>query len=337
VDRALTWTPAAGGFEATAVYSLLADDSAPGTVYAGTSDGVRKTTDGGASWLLSVNGLSSVPVASLASSSPNLYAGTHGAGLRVSRDGGGSWAAFGSGLNDSYISALALDPSTLSTMYAGTAHPYDGSTSERIYKSTDSGSTWTRTSLDAGGFTVDFIAVRPGRSAEIFAGSSGVSGLFHTTDGGQSWSTITTDVRCGTINGMLFDVSGANLLLAGSAGVCRSADGGQTWTVAPVGSSLSVRTILGDPSDPSVFYAGTNADPASGIGGVFVSSDGGQTWMTLGTPMPGASVTALAVTGRTLHAGTLGAGVAERTPSAARTGIVLRAATHGPPRVVSSH
>lgn len=338
-DRAQSWTSSSTGLNASIVYSLAADASSPGTLYAGTTDGVRKSSDGGASWQPSVNGISDVPIVDLAAApgaSPVFYAASLGAGLRRSSDGGATWSAAGSGLNDSYVSSIAFDPSSAATMYAGTSHPYDGTNSERLYKSTTSGSTWTQTSLDAGGFSVDFIAVNPGRAAEVFAGSIGASGLFHSVNAGQNWSVLATDAQCGGVNALLFDPTGANLLLAGTRGVCRSADGGQTWTLATLGSGLSVRSLLGDPASPSVLYAGTAADPATLEGGVFRSADGGVTWTSLGAPTTGATVTSLAVSGGTLHAGTFGAGVAELIPSAPRTGIGLPAAAHGPPRRVPS-
>jgi hypothetical protein len=338
-DQARTWTSSSAGMIASVVYALLADPTAAGTVYAGTSDGVRKTTDGGATWQLSVNGISNVPAVDLAASTgslPTLFAATLGAGLRRSVDGGASWTAVGSSLNDSYVSSITVDPTSANTLYAGTSHPYDGTNPQRLYKSTDGGTTWTQTSLNAGGFSVDFEAVNPARAAEIFAGSIGVVGLFHSTNAGQAWTTIATDAQCGGVNALLYSPSGATLYLAGTRGVCRSTDGGTTWTLATLGSGLSARTLVADPANPSVMYAGTDADPDTLEGGVFQSTDAGANWTSIGTATPGAMVTSLALSGGALHAGTYGAGVEERIPSAPRTRPGLPTVTHGPPRPVRS-
>ena len=83
-------------------------------------------------------------------------------------------------------------------------------------------------------------------------------------------------------------------------------------------------------------YAGTEADPNTLDGGVFQSNDGGANWTSLGNPLPGATVMALALSGSVLHAGLYGAGVWELIPSADRTQPALPSTTHGPPKPVRS-
>ena len=90
-----------------------------------------------------------------------------------SSDRGATWSASASGLSDSYIASLASDPTSPSTVYAGTAHPFTSSNPERIFKSTDAGASWTRTSLSAGGFSVDFITVNAARPSQVLARSAG--------------------------------------------------------------------------------------------------------------------------------------------------------------------
>ena len=62
-----------------------------------------------------------------------LYAGTDG-GVFKSTDGGENWV--NTGLTDSTIFSLAVDPATPSTLYAGTYR-------EGVFKSTNSGGTWS--------------------------------------------------------------------------------------------------------------------------------------------------------------------------------------------------
>jgi photosystem II stability/assembly factor-like uncharacterized protein len=252
-----------------------------------------------------------------------LFAGTLGGGLFQSSDGGASWSASTSGFSgELYISSIAVDPTSAATLYAGTAHPYDGSHSERIFKSLNGGAAWTQTSLDASAFSIDFIAVNPARAAQVIAGSHGVVGYYQSLNAGGTWSTIASNASCGGVNAFVFNPSGATFYIAGTSGVCRSSDGGATWQVSAVGGFLSVETLLVDPSSPSTLYAGTSLDGTAG-GGVFRSRDGGQTWEALGSGLAPVAVTALSIDpmGKTLHASTHGAGVAELSIGAARPAI----------------
>jgi len=231
--------------------------------------------------------------------------------------------------------SIAVDPTDSSTVYAGTAHPYTGSNSERIFKSTDGGTTWAQTVLDAGSFPVDFIVVNPGRHAQVLAGSFGAGGLFQSLDAGATWTTIPTGAACGGIAGAAFDPAGATLYLAGSGGVCRSTDTGTTWTAASAGG-LAVDSVLVDPSNPATLYAGTEPDLSTSSGGVFVSTDGGGTFSLLGSGFAPSPVRVLQRDSKTgdLFAGTVGAGVEVLLPEGDRATVVSPGLDHRPKRTL---
>src|SRR5436190_1676610 len=79
-----------------------------------------------------------IPALAIDPTTPStLYAGTitldaanmfTGGGVFQSTDGGGSWSAVSSGLTNTGVEALAIDPTTPSTLYAGTiqSHPAVG-------------------------------------------------------------------------------------------------------------------------------------------------------------------------------------------------------------------
>ncbi|HEY6148664.1 MAG TPA: hypothetical protein VIZ69_13240, partial [Thermoanaerobaculia bacterium] len=175
----------------------------------------------------------------------------------------------------------------------------------------------------AGGFSIDFIAVNPARPAQVVAGSSGVSGYFQSVDGGSNCSVVGTSAACGGLNAIAFDASGSNILLAANGGVCRSSDGGATWSLAGVGG-LAASAILIDPASPSTIYAGTSPDLDSGAGGVFVSTDAGQSFSALGAGFAASPVAWLALdpSSHLLYAGTIGAGVAELIQVPDRGGVI---------------
>jgi photosystem II stability/assembly factor-like uncharacterized protein len=312
-DNAGTWTSSEAGLDIALVTALRADPAAPGTVYASTYDGVYKSADGGGTWQGLTNGLPVAPVTALASRSgspPTLLAATLGSGILKSTDGGGTWTSSAQGLTDSSIGSLAVDPSSSSTLYAGTDH--SGTSSQRVFKSTDGGATWTQTGLDAGQNPITFLAVNPANASQVIAISESALGYYQSLDAGKTWSTITTTASCGGVNTIFFD-TGSTLSVGGTAGLCRSSDGGKTWTLTPVGSFSSIETFLIDPTSASTIYAGASPAIPGGTGGVFRSTDGGLTWAALGSGLSDASVVALAIDPARgiLHAGISGGGVAE--------------------------
>jgi photosystem II stability/assembly factor-like uncharacterized protein len=312
-DNAGTWTSSEAGLDNALVTALRADPAAPGTVYASTFDGVYKSADGGGTWQGVNNGLPVAPVSALVTRSgnpPTLFAATLGTGIWKSTDGGGTWTSSVQGLTDSSIGSLAVDPSSSLTLYAGTEH--SGTSSQRVFKSTDGGATWTQTGLDAGQNPITFLAVNPANASQVIAISESAFGYYQSLDAGKTWLTITTTTSCGGVNTIFFG-AGSTLSVGGTAGLCRSSDGGKTWTLTPVGSFSSIETFLIDPTSASTLYAGAWPAIPGGTGGVFRSTDGGQTWTALGSGLSDASVVALAIDPARgiLHAGISGGGVAE--------------------------
>jgi hypothetical protein len=322
-DGATTWSTSSFGLEEALVSAVAANPGRSGRVYASAFDGVWATADGAGSWRRASGGLPPEPVASLAlrfavsiqpGDEETLFAGTLGAGLHASTDGGATWSPRATGLADDYVSAVTIDPTNSLTLYAGTDHPYDGSNPQRVYKSTDAGVTWRQTGLDAAGLSIGVIAVDPDDASRVGAVSRGILSYFQSVDGGNSWTTVTpgADSGCGGINTIRYEKSGSGILLGVTNGVCRSTDGGATWTRHGVVTLGSVYDLLVDPVDSSIVYAAVSPLVSGGTGGVFVSSDGGVTWSALGTGLATFAVRSLAVDAsrETLYAGILRGGVA---------------------------
>ena len=221
-------------------------------------------------------------------------------------------------------------------MYAGTSHPYNGSNSQRVYKSTDGGGTWSQTSLDAQGFSITSLSINPGKATQVIAVSQGAVGYFQSLDSGKTWSTVATDPNCGGVNAVFFDSSGSTEYLAGTFGLCRSTDGGKTWTQSSVALLASVQTLWIDSASPSTFYVGAAPAVPGGTGGVFKSTDAGQTWQPVGTGLEAASVTAILArpsAGKFLVS-THGNGIAELLAAQDRQIVHLPAS---PPRQTRTH
>src|SRR5712692_4366035 len=127
---------------ALGVNSLVTDPHMPGTVYAGTTNGLFKTADAGASWNRIEKGLADTYVSAILidPSNPNiLYAGTR-KGVHKTTDGGQTWGEANAGLTTLNIRAMALSPMDPQTVYAGT----NGS---GLFRSTDGAKTWKHVPL----------------------------------------------------------------------------------------------------------------------------------------------------------------------------------------------
>ena len=176
------------------------------------------------------------------------------------------------------VGSVALDPNdaTGNTIWAGTGEgnaSADSVFGVGLYKSTDGGDSWTGPLGKSvfNGRAVGTIAVKPGDSNTIYAGSVRATNGVSSVSGG-----------------------GTTILVPGAAiwGLYKSTDGGANWslnhngapdtvgctdpaTVATNGTQCSprgVRAVLFDPTDPQVLYASSFAR------GVWRSPDDGATW-----------------------------------------------------------
>jgi hypothetical protein len=134
--------------------------------------------------------------------------------------------------------------------------------------------------------------------------------IHRTTDGGQSWSVLTTEVP--NIVAMAVDPQDSAILYtyswpkfgdftASFEGWRKSIDGGQTWfdpyQGPPEQAAEWVNGLAIDLSDPQVLYAGT-AYQSGGYGRILKSEDGAATWQpvyTIESVMGVGDITALAI------------------------------------------
>jgi PKD repeat protein len=104
------------------VYALAVDPSSSSIIWAGTDNGLFRSTDGGVSWTPLTNGLPSTTITALKfdpASPSTFYAGTI-VGLFRSTDGGASWTSLNAGLTNTFVNAFAIAPGSPPTLYAGT-------------------------------------------------------------------------------------------------------------------------------------------------------------------------------------------------------------------------
>lgn len=260
------------------VYTLAADPTVAGLIYAGGDNGAIYR--GLADTTGEVSSGEGVPQhAAVASLLPDpahagvVFAGTS-AGLYRSADYGDHWSAYGAGL-PTQRDAAALDATPDgATMLAG----IDGG---GVYRSVDNGAHWTKVGggLPAQASPVALLWDAP--ASLWLLGLNGATGtaLYASADGGQSWTPRATGLPAGAqVNALaLLDASaGATgspaLFAATSSGLYTSADGGQSWSHVggslPTGSALALATLR---QQPTWLYVSIE-------NGVFRSTDGGAHW-----------------------------------------------------------
>jgi Tol biopolymer transport system component/photosystem II stability/assembly factor-like uncharacterized protein len=213
-------------------------------------------------------------------------------GLFKSVDSGSNWSLSRSGLNDSNVAALAVAPSAPTTVYAATTGT--------VYKSTNSGGTWTATNLNT--ITVQALAVDPTNSSVVYAGA--LAGIYKTTDGGSNWSQVYNSASCSSL---AIDPTTPTTVYAGvQVGIVKSTNAGGNWTLS-FASGL-VRALAIDPTNPLIVYAGrTN--------GIVKTTNGGTNWNAANTGLTNTNVRSFAISASspaTIYAGTL-AGVFKST------------------------
>lgn len=290
--------------------------SQPEVYYFGaTGGGVWKTQDSGASWQPVSDGFFGGSIGAVAVSEwdPNVvYVGggektvrgnvSHGDGVWKSNDAGKTWSHMG--LDDSrHIPRIRIHPRNPDLVYAAVlGHLYGPNEQRGIYRSEDGGATWSRVySVGPEAGAVD-LAMDPTNPRILYAsfwrvlrtpyslesGGEG-SGLFKSTDGGDTWTELSGNqgfpaAPLGIIGITVSPTNPENLYAiveAEKGGVYRSRDGGETWTRTNEQRDLRQRAW---------YYTRIYADPASEESVYVVnvrfhhSKDGGKTFSTIDTP-----------------------------------------------------
>ncbi|HLA77412.1 MAG TPA: hypothetical protein VJU18_07530 [Vicinamibacteria bacterium] len=244
------------------VYVLMITSEDLGAYYAGTSDGLFVLTDLGLNWTEQSSGLplAHLDLTMVSGSGPRLYA-----------SGDSSWVA-SSGVN-------AFDWEALSAPgHASWAIQPDGQTAyatdgERLWQSSDAGSTWDERSVPPIG--AGRLAVHPSLDGWVYSLYSRGQSAYLSTDGGQTWQ-LTPGMDSIYDARLAFDPSGADRVYAiGDLELYRSDDAGRSWTACPWTGAFTSRAssrALINPHDGDRPLVATRGQ------GVLASFDGCQSW-----------------------------------------------------------
>jgi hypothetical protein len=205
---------------------------------------------------------------------------------------------YGIGPVSGRINAVAYDPNNSQTIYAGSGQG-------GLFKSTDSGATWTWLSSSWSELAVNAIVIDPTNSSVIYVARGdyhgeigGSYGIMKSTDGGATWTEI-AESYMGKIGvaSLLMDPTNNQILIAGAGDVdtygkiYRSTNGGTSWTALSINGTDDMWPALAasHPNNGSVrlyAIAGGYAQTNSSTSRLFKSDDHGATWQALACPMP---------------------------------------------------
>lgn len=256
--------------------SLAIDRTNPSTIFAGTYDGVLKSTNAGASWALSTRDRQ-IDALIIAPSNSNIvyagrYGGSHDDYVLKTTDAGTSWTKLKHDLIKDEIHALAVDPFNPNILYAGTR--------TGGFRTSDGGTSWAPAGTGLPATLISAIAIDPQNSNSVYAAT--YSGIFKSSDGGMNWNAINQGLHDRRAFAITIDQSNTRTIFAGLYdGISMSTDSGASWSVINTGlPNVPVRAIgLHPPSNMKpAMKASAQLLYAATTKGVFVSTDGGERW-----------------------------------------------------------
>lgn len=287
-----TWLPITDELSCLNHGSIAIDPASPQTVYVGTGeyttgsagDGLFRSTDGGATWTRIATvadvGVNCSRVLVDPTNSQNIHvAGSFG--YIRSTNAGATWTR----IRTTNTSDLAIHPTNGQILYLG-AH------GTGIFRSTNGGATWTQLTTGLPTDNVRRILIAISRSspttlyAAIVNSSSGLRGMYKSTNGGDSWTQLTATPNFPSPQGWYdcfvgVDPTNPNIVYAGGvfpdyavAGVIKSTNGGTSWTDitrGPSGGQLH-------PDQHCIAFGPTGTIWIGNDGGVWSSTNGGNSW-----------------------------------------------------------
>ena len=277
----------------------------------GASNGLWKTTDAGATWLAVGDrdfNSGSIGAVEISASNPDIiYVGTGepqmrnnvswGDGVYKSTDGGETWANVG--LKDSHhIAQVRIHPDNPDIVYvAAYGHAFGPNSERGVFKTVDGGQNWRKVlfkSPNAG--AIDLI-INHSNPNELFAAiweferkawgpktGGAESGLWHSTDGGETWTDISKnnglpEGRMGRIGLAMAAVDARRVYAVIDSetrpALYRSDDNGKNWAFVSdffqiIGRPFYYMHIMVNPSNADELWSPNNR--------LFSSRNAGKTW-----------------------------------------------------------
>ncbi len=212
----------------------------------------------------------------------------------------------GPALTSGRVAAFAVDPTDR-------AHYFVAVASGGVWKTTNSGTTWTPVFDNEGSYSIGAITIDPKDPAVVWVGSGENNaqrsvgygdGVYKSEDGGKSWKNMGLK-KSEHIGRILIDPRDSKVVYVaaqgplwgpgGDRGLYKTKDGGKTWkAVLTISENTGVTDIAMDTSNPDIIYAAAwqrrrhvftmiDGGPESAL---YKSTDAGETWTKLSSGLP---------------------------------------------------
>lgn len=214
--------------------------------------------------------------------------------------------SIGPAVTSGRVIAFAVDPNDRAKYYVAVA-------SGGVWKTVNSGTTWTSVFDNEGAFSIGAVALDPKNPSNVWVGTGERNsqrsvgygdGVYRSDDGGRSWRNVGLK-KSEHIGRIVIDPRDSNVVYVaaqgplwsagGERGLYKTTDGGKTWkSLITVSENTGVTDVVIDPSNPDTLYAATwqrrrhfytliNGGPESAI---YKSTDAGNTWTRLRGGLP---------------------------------------------------
>ena len=301
-----TWTPVFDNEGSYSIGAVTLDPKNPLTVWVGTGennsqrsvsygDGVYRSDDGGKSWK-NVGLKSSEHIARIVidpRDSNHVYVAAQGPlwgpggdrGLFKTTDGGKTWKNILAISEHTGVTDVAIDPGSPDTLYAAAyqrrRHVWtliNGGPESALYKSTDSGASWTK--LSRGLPNVEMgrigIAISPADTNVIYATVEAADrrgGVFRSSDRGSTWERRNEFDSTAMYYGKIFaDPKDVDRVYVMNVFIMVSDDGGRTLRrLGERNKHVDNHAMWIDPANTNYYLVGCD-------GGVYESFDRGANW-----------------------------------------------------------
>ena len=187
-----------------------------------------------------------------------------------------------------WVEVITVHPDDPDLLFAATASDYSGGTRKRLYRSTDSGTSFEAVVVGGaggGGFTE--VVVDPHNPDRVYTVPDGI---LRSDDRGETWTDITGSLPVsldGRVQAIALDPNTPGRIYLGMAGPLvggfyRSDDGGTTWTQPVSKPCVDGRgpycDIREGPLTLTVSSSGRLFAGVNWTGSVLYSDDAGETW-----------------------------------------------------------
>ncbi|HKK75811.1 MAG TPA: hypothetical protein VJ953_12110 [Saprospiraceae bacterium] len=310
-DGGQTWENISDGYFGGSIGAVAVAESDPNVIYVGGGEvtvrgnvsygyGMWKSVNAGKSWeqiglpdsrhIVRIRVHPKNPDIVFAAVMGDLYKSSEERGVYKSEDGGDTWERVLFANADAGAVDLVMDPNNHRIMYASTWRirrtPYSlesGGEGSSIWKSTDSGETWTNI-MDADGLPdgpigIIGLAVSPVNSERVFAIiEANDGGVFRSDNAGESWQKVNSSrslrQRAWYYSRIYADTENEDIVYVMNVSYHKSTDGGRTFE--------SSNAPHGDHHDLWIAPEDNQRMIIADDGGAQVSYDGGTNWSTYG-------------------------------------------------------